>query len=158
MAIPQQPPQNSAGMPQVANQNVGSNGLVIPASVGSAYVSATLNSASGTTSTNLITGAPGYYIAQIGFQCDPTATMSAGGMETVTFTDSVSGTVAQFRVYIPASAAAPTVPTIIRQTNEGPFVWNNKTANSILSVALGTALTAGTIRVFVRYGICNYVG
>ncbi|OUE47296.1 hypothetical protein BZY94_06230 [Burkholderia territorii] len=84
--------------------------------------------------------------------------MSSGGMETITFADSSFGTVAQFRIYIPASAAAPTVPTIIRQTNEGPFVWNNKTANSILSVALGTALTAGSIRVFVRYGICNYVG
>jgi len=158
MTVPLTPPQNSLGMPQTAIQWTGSNGLVLPASAGTAYIAATLNSASGTTSTNLITGAPGYYIAQIGFQCDPTATMSAGGMETVTFTDSVSGTVAQFRIYIPASAAAPTVPTIIRQTNEGPFVWNNKIANSILSVALGTALTAGTIRVFVRYGLCSYLG
>lgn len=137
---------------------VGSNGTPITDYIGNQYIAATLNSASGTTPVNLVTGAPGYYIAQLGFQCDPTATLGAAAMETINFTDSASGMIASFRIYIPASVTAPTTPTIIRQTNEGPFVWNNKTANSVLSVALGTALTAGSIRVFVRYGLCNYLG
>jgi hypothetical protein len=148
----------TSGLPQVVDNWVASGGLVIPASIGNQYVSATLNSASGTNSSTLITGAPGYYITQMGFQCDPIATLSAAGMETITLTDSSFGTVSQFRIYIPSAAGAPTVPTIIRQVNEGPFVWNNKTANSVLSIALGTALTAGSIRVFVRYGLCSYLG
>lgn len=151
--------QNSAAQGSfVQNTMNGSGALILPATAGNQYVSATLNSASGTTPVTLLTGAPGYYISQLGFQCDPTATMTGGGIETISFTDSASNMVAQFRIYVPASAASPTVPTIIRQVNEGPFVWNNKTANSVLSIALGTALTAGTIRVFVRYGLWNYLG
>lgn len=148
----------TSGLPQVVDNWVASGGLVIPASIGNQYFAATLNSASGTTPATLVTGAPGYYLTEFGFQCDPTATMTAAGMETINISDSVSGMVASFRIYIPSSAGAPTVPTIIRQVNQGPFIWNNKTANSVLSVALGTALTAGSIRVFVRYGLCNYLG
>ncbi|MDN7881250.1 hypothetical protein [Burkholderia aenigmatica] len=145
-------------MANVEAGGIGSGGLVIPALIGNQYAAVTLNSASGTSPGTLITGAPGYYLTQIGFQCDPTATLAAGGMETVVLSDSVSGTVAQFRIYIPASAGAPAVPTIIRQVNDGPFVWNNKSAGSVLTAALGTALTAGSIRVFARYGLCNYLG
>lgn len=157
MALPP-PPQNSAGMPEVANQLTGSGGLVIGNMVGNQYVPVTLNSASGTTAQLMITGAPGYYLTELGFQCDPIATLAAGGMETINFVDSSYGMMTSFRIYIPATATAPTVPTIIRQVNQGPFIWNNKTANSTLSVNLGTALTAGSIRVFARYGLCSYLG
>lgn len=148
----------TSGLPQVVDNWVASGGLVIPASVGNQYIAVTLNSASGTTPVTMVTGAPGYYISEFGFQCDPIATLGAAGMETINISDSVSGMVASFRIYIPASAGAPTVPTIIRQVNEGPFIWNNKSSGSILTVTLGTALTAGSIRVFVRYGLCNYLG
>ncbi|MDN7490586.1 hypothetical protein QZM35_23015 [Burkholderia sp. AU45274] len=148
----------TTGLPQVVDSWVASGGLVIPASVGNQYAAVTLNSGTGTAAQLMITGAPGYYMTEFGFQCDPTATLGSAGMETINFVDSSFGTVASFRVYIPSSAAAPTIPTIIREVNPGPFIWNNKSANSTLSVNLGTALIAGSIRVFVRYGLCSYVG
>lgn len=136
----------------------GNGDVLVPVHIGNNYSVATLNTASGTSSTTLLTGAPGYIVTQLGFQCDATATLAAGGMESITLTDSSFGTIASFRIYIPAAVTLPVVATPIRQVNEGPFVWKNSVANSTLSVALGTALTAGSIRVFVRYALTQSLG
>ena len=96
----------TSGLPQVVDSYVASGGLVIPVSVGNQYAAVTLNSASGTGAQLMITGAPGYYMTEFGFQCDPTATLGSAGMETINFVDSSFGTVAAFRIYIPSTAAA----------------------------------------------------
>jgi hypothetical protein len=152
------PPQNSLGMPEVGDYVVGSGGLIMPLLVANQYQAVTLNSASGTTSQLLVTGNPGYYFQGYGFQCDLNATVASAGMVNITFADSASGNVAVFRLWVPASAASPATPSIIREVDAPQSFWNNKTANSTLSVSLNTALTAGSIRCFVRYGLCNFVG
>lgn len=136
----------------------GDGDLQHPFWIGNNYSPATINSATGTGSTTLVTGNPGYFITELGYQIDANATIAAAGMISLTFTDSSFGTIANFRIWIPSTAGAPTVPTNMRQVNQGPFVWSNRTANSTLSVAVNTALTAASIRAFVRYGITNIVG
>lgn len=97
-------------------------------------------------------------MAQCGFQADETCQIAASGMVDITFSDDQSGTWANFRIFITQNVTPANAPTAIRQTNEGPFVWSNKVASSNLQVNLGTALTAGSIRVFVRYGRTAYLG
>lgn len=147
-----------AGAIPVYTEALGSNGLLIQNIIANQYAAATINNATGTGSQTLITGAPGYYFTSYGFQCDANATIASAGTVTVNFTDSAYGIVAQFRIWIPASFASPTVPTVIRQVEAPQSYWNNKTANSSLSVAINTTLATGSIRTFVRYGLCSFVG
>jgi len=137
---------------------LGSSDIYYPSRVPNEYVAATINSATGTGSTTLVTGAPGYYLQEIFLQVDLTATIASAGMISCIFSDSSYGQFFVFRIYLPSSAGTSTIPVIIRQTNGPGFYWSNKTANSVASVALNTALTAGSIRVGCRYGITNIVG
>lgn len=137
---------------------LGSGDLLMPFHVGNQYAAATLNSASGTGATTLITGAPGYIITELGFQVDPISTASGGATINVRFVDSSFGLFANFLVYVPATVTLPVVSTTIRQVNQGPFVWNNKVANSTCAVNLSTAVTAGSVRCFVRYALTNFLG
>jgi hypothetical protein len=137
---------------------LGDSDVPYPLRMGNNYVATTLNAASGVTPVNLITGNPGYFITQFGFQADVTCTTTAGGMLSITLADSSFGSFAVFRLFVPSAVTLPTVPTAIRQVNEGPIIWTNKVANSIASIAQNTALTAGSSRVFCRFGTTNYLG
>lgn len=137
---------------------LGSGDVLIPTHVGNQYSAATINSATGTNATTLITGAPGYIITELGYHIDLTATLAVAGMINLVFTDSSFGTVANFRIFVPATVTLPLTASTIRQVNAGPFIWNNKVASSTLSVSVNTALTAGTIRAFARYALTNFLG
>ena len=143
-----------------ANQEIllGDSDIVYPNRIGNLYSPATINSGTGTGSLTLVTGNPGYYITELGYHADVTCTLASAGMISITFMDSSSGTVANFRLYVPAAVTAPGYATTIRQVNQGPFVWSSKVASSTLSVSINTALTAGSIRCFVRYGTTSYLG
>lgn len=143
-----------------SNQEIllGDSDIVYPNRIGNLYSPATINVGTGTSTILLVTGNPGYYITELGYHADVTCTLAAAGMISITFTDSSFGTFANFRLYVPASVTAPTFATTVRQVNQGPFVWSNKVANSTCSVGINTALTAGSIRCFVRYGTTSYLG
>ncbi len=126
--------------------------------MGNNYVAQTINSATGTGLLTMVTGAPGYFLTQLGFQCAATTTTAGGATVSIVFSDSVFGTIANFQLWVPASAASPATPFILRETNEGPHIFNNRAANSVLSVNVLTALSGGSIRCFCRYGITNYLG
>ena len=136
----------------------GSNDLNIPNTIANQYTSGTINVAQGTTPITLVTGTPGYYTTTCGVTVDPTCSVSGGGEVNITLTDSSSGVISVFRFYIPAASSTPTVPTFIKDSNSPGFFWNNKVAGSSLAVASSVALTTGSIRCFLRYGLCSYLG
>lgn len=140
-----------------ANQEIvlGDGDIVYPYRIGNLYAAANLTT---TTPVVLGTGNPGYYIAQLGYQADQVSTIAVAGEINIVFSDSSFGTFANFRLYIPQNASPGQIPAVIRQTNEGPFVWSNKIANSSVSVSIDTALTAGAIRCFIRWGRTAYLG
>ena len=153
MALPP-PPQATDGSPYVTDQAIGSGGVILPRWVGDAYASATINAAQGTTPVTLITGAPGYYVTRLLVEVLPNATMTSAGMVNVTFSDSVLGTLGQLPVYLPATFTAPTVPTVAtpQETGSG-FLVRSKNSGSTLSVSVNNALSGGSIRVAVNYGL-----
>lgn len=142
----------------INNAVIGSGGKTYPNWVGNMVQPIVLNSASGTGAVDVITGAPGYYVTRLFVEVDATATKAAAGMVNFTVSDTVSGEVAQFRIFLPAAFVAPTIPTgpLIAQTSGG-FLWNNKSAGSKLQVSLNLALTAGSIRFSCNYGLTDIV-
>ena len=140
-----------------SNQEIvlGDGDIVYPMRIGNLYNAANLTT---TTPVVLGTGNPGYYICQLGYQADQISTIAASGEVNIVFSDSSSGTFANFRLYIPQTASPGQIPAVIRQVNEGPFVWSNKVANSSVSCSIDTALTAGSIRCFIRWGRTAYLG
>ena len=143
-----------------ANQEIllGDSDIVYPYRIGNLYAAKTITSADGTTATTLATGNPGYYITAFGYQIDSTTTIATSSMVSILFTDTSSGGWGTFRIWIPQTFAAKTAPDSLRQVNDGPFVWSNKTANSSVQVAIDVALTAGSIRCFIRYGRTSQLG
>lgn len=134
---------------------LGDNDVVYPYRIGNLYNAANLAT---TTPVVLATGAPGYYICQLGYQCDQVSTIAVAGEINIVFSDSNFGTFANFRLYVPQNASPGQIPAVIRQVNEGPFVWANKVANTTMSVSIDTALTAGSVRCFIRWGRTQYLG
>lgn len=126
-----------------------------PMFFGNAYSEAILTT---TTPELLITGAPGYGVTQFGCSVDPTSTVAGGGIVVLNFTDSESGDWAGLRFYLPNSVGNPSNATALHELNPGPFIWNNKIANSTASVSLSSNLTSGSIRAFVRYARTQYLG
>lgn len=143
-----------------ANQDLvmGDSDIPYPYRIGNLYAAKAFTSADGTTATTLATGAPGYYITAFGYQIDATTTIASAGMISIMFTDTASGGWGTFRAFVPAAFAAGNTPGSVRQVNDGPFVWSNKVANSSVQVALDTALTAGSVRCFIRYGRTAQLG
>lgn len=117
----------------------------------------TLNSASGTTPQTIITAPAGKFIFVTGIQItvDPIATIAAAGMVNIALTDSVFGNIATLRVYFPSTPAAPTQPTVIRQTSAPGAFWPAPQAASTLSASVNVALTAGSVRVSFHYGLTS---
>lgn len=134
---------------------LGDQDIVYPHRIGNLYAATNLTT---TTPVVLATGAPGYYICQLGYQADQTSSIAAAGEINIVFSDSNFGTFANFRLYLPQNAAPGQIPAVIRQVNEGPFVWSSKVATTTCSVSIDTALTAGSIRCFIRWGRTNYLG
>ena len=136
---------------------IGSNDLIVPDRKPILYASVVLNTASGTTPVTLITGSPYYYITRLLVSIDPTCTTSGGGIVAVNFTDSAFGLIGSARGYCPASFTAPTmaIASTIVESGTG-YYFNSTTVGSTLSVALNQALTAGSYRVAINYGLTNY--
>lgn len=147
-------------MPSQNNPNyvITSGDVLVPQYVGNKYSTFILTSAQGTTPQLVFTGAPGYVITELGMQVDPTCTIAVAGMVNLLFSDSSFGTFFNIRWYIPASFAPGNAPTNTRVTNGPGFYFNNKVANSSVSVSTDTALTAGTVRFFVRYALTSNIG
>jgi hypothetical protein len=138
----------------------GSGDKIYQQTIGNLYSAITITSANGTTPQVMFTGAPGYIITELGMQVDPISTIAANGMVNLFFSDSSFGTFFNIRWFIPQSVS-PTniaVATNTRVTNGPGFFWNNKTANSSVSVATDVALIAGSIRFFARYALTSIVG
>lgn len=131
-----------------------------PQYIPTGYTPATINSGTGTSSTQLIAGQPGqgYFITEIGFQATYNATLASAGTVALTFTDSTFGTIASFQIFLPSTVTNPTGPWTLRQTTAQPLVWVSLVGNTSLSVSVNTALATGSIRAFARYGYCYGVG
>ena len=136
---------------------VSGTGLELPPIIGDLYSPGTINAAQGTTPIVLVNGAPGYILTRLFVEVDATCTVSGGGMVTINFTDTNSSLiVGQYRVYIPATFTAPTVPTGPQLATSGTGYWyRSRTANSTCTVSTSVALTAGTIRCAVNYALIN---
>lgn len=121
------------------------------------FAAVTLNSASGTTPQTVLVVPAGQYIFVTGVQItiDPTATIGAAGMNLISLTDSVFGSFATLRAYFPSTPAAPTVPTVIRQTSAPGAFWAGPQAGSTITASLSVALTAASVRVSFHYGLSN---
>jgi uncharacterized protein YraI len=117
----------------------------------------TLNSGSGTTPQTVVTAPAGKFIFVTGIQItiDPTCTIAAAGMDLISLTDSVFGNIATLRVYMPSTPAAPTIPTVIRQTSAPGAFWAAQQAASTITASLSVALTAASIRVSFHYGLTS---
>lgn len=137
---------------------LGNNDVLVPYHVGNQYVAVTLTSSNGTTPQLMLTGSPGYIITECGIQLDDISTIGTAGMVSTKFTDSAFGDFFVIRWYLPTTFAPKTGPATNRQINGPGFFWNNKTANSTVSVSIDTALTAGSARFFARYALTSFVG
>lgn len=124
---------------------------------GTKYAAVTLNAAAGTTPQPLITAPAGMYVYVAGIQItiDPICTLASAGMINTTVAASTSGNLGVLRSYIPASAAAPTIPTVIRETSAPGNFWVSTTTGESITAVNSVALTAGSIRVSFNYGFSN---
>jgi hypothetical protein len=126
--------------------------------IASKYAAVTLNSASGTTPQTVLTVPSVKYgfIIAIQITIDPIATIGAAGMVNTTLTTVNGGeTIALLRSYIPSTPAAPTIPTVLRQTSAPGAFFACAQAGDTIQVANSVALTAGSIRVSFTYGFSN---
>lgn len=112
-----------------------------------------------TTPVVAITGAPGYFVQGISVSLDAAATIASAGTLSISITDSSSSFLFIPRFHVVGTAAPPAVNTECPLTETPPdFYWNNKVANSTLSLTLSAALTAGNAVVVINYGLCSFVG
>lgn len=149
--------QSQAGMSVVYTDPTGYRRQLITQFIPHNYGAVTLNQASGTTPQIIVAGVSGQYLfaTTVKITVDPTATIAAAGMVTVNVSDSNDGIIHQTRLYIPATAGAPTIPTAIQFTNPPGFFFGASTPGSNLSVVLNTALTAASIRCSIHYGLSD---
>jgi len=96
------------------------------------------------------------FVRGIQITIDPTCTTAAGGMININVTcNGGATTIATLRAYIPATFTAPTVPTVNRQTSAPGNFFATPVPGDTIQANLGTALTAGTIRISFNYGFSN---
>lgn len=137
---------------------VGSGDIKYPARVGNLYVAGTITSANGTTPVTLFTGAPGYFITELGMQLSPNITIGTAGTVNLFFSDSTFGTFFNLVWFIPSTAPTKTQSGIDRQTNGPGFYWSAKNSTTTVTFNTDTALTGGSVRYFVRYGLTSIIG
>lgn len=137
---------------------MGSGDIKYPARVGNLYVAGTITSANGTTPVTCITGAPGYFITELGMQVSPDATITTAGNVNMFFSDSTFGTFFNLIWLVPSTAPAKTQITNLRQTNGPGFYWSAKNSTTTVTFNTDTALTGGSVRWFIRYGLTSIIG
>lgn len=126
------------------NQNVTySAGILGPALV----ANETLADSATDTVSDVVTGAPGYYVAGISVQLTSDATLTAGTDLQITLTDSSSGAVAVLNL----SPGSGLFGAILG------FFWNNKVSDSTLTITFSTSLSAGNLFYTLNYGISETV-
>ena len=112
----------------------------------------------GTASGALITGAPGYYISGAYFSIFPSSTLSSAGVDQISLVDSSFGTIWSSTFSLPSSYTAQSVPFAVTFAIPPGYFWNNKTANSSLSISMTAALATWSVAYTLNYGICSWVG
>lgn len=137
---------------------LGSGDILYPARVANLYVPGTITSANGTTPVSCFTAPQGYYIMELGMQLSPDITIGTAGTVNMFFADSQDGTFFNLVWLVPSTAPAKTQVTINRQTNGPGFYWSAKHSGSSVTFATDTALTAGSVRWFIRYGLTRIIG
>lgn len=149
--------QPQAGMSVVYTDPTGYRRQLITQFIPHDYGAVTLNPASGTTPQQLVAGIADKYLFATALKVtiDPTATIGAAGMVTINIADSVDGVFHQTRLYIPAVAAPPTVPTVIQVENPPGFFFGASTPGSSLTAVIGPALTAGLVRCSIHYNFSD---
>lgn len=127
--------------------------------VATKFAAATLNSTDGTNPETMLTAPADKYIFITGIQItiDPTATIGSAGMVNIIVSDSVSGNLATLRAYIPATPAAPTVPTVVRETSSPGAFWAATTKGSSITAQVSVALTNASVRVSFHYGLTSHL-
>lgn len=119
------------------------------------FAAVTLNAAAGTTPQTILSVPAGQYAYFVGLQItiDPICTIGSAGMINTSVTTLLgSQTAAILRSYIPSVAAAPNIPTVIRQTAAPGAFFATSTPGDTIQCANNVALTAGSIRVSFGYG------
>jgi hypothetical protein len=96
---------------------------------------------------NLITGNPGYYIGGFAVFLTSNSTLTSGTDLQVSLVDSVSGIIATINLS-PANSLFSGIMGLF---------WNNKTADSTLSIVLSTSLSAGSLIYTIPYGLSSFV-
>jgi hypothetical protein len=137
----------------ILNHKTGTGGTSYPDWIGNIVVSGSLT----TTTAALITGAPGYFITGAGFYLSQQATQAAAGDMIFTLNDSVSGAIYTWSEYVPSVAGGLNPNNAQIRTPPG-FIWNNKTNASTLNITTSAALTAGTLKYNINYGLTTIVG
>lgn len=89
-----------------SNDHLGSGDVHYPCRVGNLYAAQTIVAANGTTPVMMVTGAPGYYITDMGIQLDPLTTVAVASTVMLSFTDSVSGGIFSLLWYIPINVTS----------------------------------------------------
>lgn len=110
------------------------------------------------TTAALVTGNPGYFVRSLNLSLSPAATQAVAGDWTVEIHDSISGVIEKFALFVPSAAPTLTQVTSIQLQSDPGFVWNNKTANSALSIVLSASLTAGNLYYNIGYGKTAIIG
>jgi len=127
-----------------SSDSLGSGDIHYPCRVGNLYAAQTITSANGTTPVTLITGAPGYYITDMGLQVDPLSTIGAAATINLSFIDTSSGTVFTALWFLPNVAPTKTAAENDRVvTGPANLIWSSKIAASSLQVSASTALVLG---------------
>jgi hypothetical protein len=122
---------------------------------GTQYAAITLNTASGSTAQTVLAVPAGFYCHINGIQItvDAISTLASAGMLNTTLSTLLGcQTIALLRSYIPATAAAPTVPTVIRETSAPGAFFATAVPGDTIMCANNVALTGGSIRVSFNYG------
>jgi hypothetical protein len=113
-----------------------------------------------TTPVTVLTGAPGYYIQSIVAQLDQAAFNSNGvpNITALNISDSSFGIFYQIRYFMVGASITPlNNSTDVTQSTPPAFFWNNKVANSSLSLVLSQNIS-GAMVVVINYGLCSFVG
>jgi hypothetical protein len=106
----------------------------------------------------IVTGAPGYFVTGLSLFLSPNAAQASAGDWTAVLSDSTTGTIFEFAAFVPAVAPTLTAPALLRAETPGGWTWNNKLANSTLSLNLSATLTTGKLYYTLAYGQTGIVG
>ena len=139
---------------------LGSSDVQYPQRLPNLYVAGSITSANGTTPVTCFTAPAlqGYYIQELGMQLSPNSIIAAAGTVNLFFADSNFGTFFNLVWFIPQNAPIPQQQSINRQTNGPGFYWSSKVPATSVTFNTDTALTGGSVRWFIRYGITKYFG